>query len=107
MATESRFIPAGPSAAEQIFPVLTQAQIERLAAHGKVRKIHVGEVMVKAGEPLARFYVVISGRIELFRKLPAGEEFVLAITAGQFSGEVSLLSGHRALLTAVGKDPGE
>src|SRR5215208_4025771 len=101
MATESRFIPSGPTTAEQTFPVLSGAQMERMARHGKRRSIDVGEVLVKAGEPLAQFYIVVSGRIEVFRKSPVGDEYVLAVTTGQFSGEVSLLSGRRALITAV------
>ena len=104
MATESRFV---PSRAEHTFPVLSEAQIGRLAAHGSRRSIHVGEVLVKSGEPLAHFYVVVAGRIELFRHSPVGDEFVVAVTAGQFSGEVNLLSGRRALITAVVKEPGE
>src|SRR4051812_13303112 len=107
MATESRFVPTGPSAAEQTFPVLSAAQLQRIAAHGKRREMQVGEVMLKAGDPLSRSYVVLSGRIDLYRQSPAGLEFVTSITPGQFSGEVSLLSGRRALVTAIVKEAGE
>jgi thioredoxin reductase (NADPH) len=106
MATEPRFRPSGTSA-EHTFPVLTPAQINRLAAHGKPRKIHAGEVMLNAGEKLSHFYVVIAGRIELFRQSSSGDELVTAIEAGQFSGEISLLSGRRALVTARVKESGE
>jgi thioredoxin reductase (NADPH) len=106
MASESRFQVAGHSF-EHTFPVLTPAQINRLAAHGTSRKIQAGEVVLNAGQKLAYFYVVIEGVIEIFRQSPAGEEIVTTVSAGQFSGELSLLSGRPSLITARVKESGE
>jgi hypothetical protein len=37
-------LPLTASRAEQIFPTLRSAQIQRLVRHGHVRSVHVGEV---------------------------------------------------------------
>ena len=46
---------------ERMFPKLTAAQIERIAAHGHVRPIRRGELLVQAGEKAVPFFVVLSG----------------------------------------------
>src|SRR5579863_3749735 len=91
-------ISLGPRA-EQMFPTLTAPQIARLAAHGHARRVEPGEVLLEAGERIAQFFVVTAGRIEVVRRLAAGEELVAVEGAGQFSGEVSMLSGRRGFVT--------
>src|SRR5258706_14328513 len=49
---------------ERIFPTLTPAQIKRIAAHGQVRSIRSGEVLVEAGAHVVPFFVVTAGRGE-------------------------------------------
>jgi thioredoxin reductase (NADPH) len=88
----------GPRA-EEMFPTLTPAQIARLAVHGRVRRVESGEVLLEAGEKIARFFVVTTGRIEAVRQSAAGEELVAVEGPGQFSGEVSMLSGRRGFVT--------
>jgi thioredoxin reductase (NADPH) len=91
-------ISLGPRA-EEMFPTLTPAQIARLAAHGHVRQVAPGEVLQEAGEMIAQFFVVTAGQIEAVRRLATGEERVVVEGPGQFSGEVSMLSGRRGLVT--------
>jgi thioredoxin reductase (NADPH) len=92
---------------EEIFPKLTPPQIARLAAHGQVRQIEPGEVLLQAGEQIAQIFVVKSGRIEVVRESGAGEELVTVLGPGQFSGEVSMLSGRRGLATFRVAEAGE
>ena len=47
-----------PSRAAHAFPTLTAAQIGRIAAHGRVRSIERGEVLVEAGAHVVPFFVV-------------------------------------------------
>jgi len=86
------------SPVDQVFPTLTPAQIARLAAHGHVRQVQRGEVLAEAGEPLARFFVVTAGQVELVRPAGVTEALVAVLRPGQFTGEVTMLSGRRRLV---------
>ena len=83
--------------ADQIYPTLTAAQIARIAAHGRRRRVAPGEVLVQAGERTARLFVVASGRIDVVRPSAAGEEVLVSFGPGMFTGEVTMLSGRRGL----------
>ena len=52
------------SRVDQVFPTLTPAQIARVAAHGHVRQVQRGEVLVEAGEQVVPFFVVTAGQVE-------------------------------------------
>ena len=96
-----------PTAADETFPTLSAAQIARVASHGKVRRVESGDVLLKAGEHAEQFFVVTAGRIEIVRQTEAGEQLVIDLLPGQFSGEVSTLSGRRALVTLRAIEKGE
>jgi thioredoxin reductase (NADPH) len=93
------------SPADQTFPTLTPEQIARVAEHGSLRPIRRGEVLVEAGDHGVPFYVVKTGRLEVVRPGEATETLVATHAPGQFTGEVNMLSGRRALLrTRVAED---
>lgn len=96
-----------PIAAEETLPTLTAAQIARIAPHGKVRRIESAEVLLRAGEQAEQFFVVTAGRIEIVREAAAGEQLVIDLLPGQFSGEVSTPSGRRAFVTLRAVEDGE
>jgi thioredoxin reductase (NADPH) len=97
--------------AELMFPTLTSEQIARIAAHGRVRPIREGEVLVEAGDHDVPFFVVKSGRIEIVRPSgglsAANETLVVIHEPGQFTGEVNMLSGRRSLVRARATGDGE
>jgi thioredoxin reductase (NADPH) len=86
------------SPVDQVFPTLTPAQIARLTAHGHVRQVQRGEVLAEAGAPLARCFVVTAGQVELIRPAGVTEVLVAVLRPGQFTGEVTMLSGRRGLV---------
>jgi thioredoxin reductase (NADPH) len=88
----------GPHPSDQLFPTLTAAQIARIAAHGKVRQVHAGEILVEVGDQTVPFFVVRSGELEVVRPSPDGDMLVVAHTAGHFTGESTMISGRRAML---------
>ena len=97
-----------PAAGEdQVFPTLTAEQIQRIAAHGHMRAVEAGEVLVKVGAPITHFYVVRSGSLEALQPMENGVTTIRTITAGQFSGEVSMLSGRPSLVTLRVGEAGE
>ena len=96
-----------PSLQERMFPTLTPAQIARIAPHGRVRQFQRGEVLVEAGEQVVPFFVVTAGRLEAVRPSGATETLVAVHGPGQFTGEVNMLSGRRALVRSRATEAGE
>ena len=59
--------PTSPTHRERLFPTLTDAQIARIAAHGRRRPIARGEVLVEVGDKAVPFFVVVSGELQVLR----------------------------------------
>ena len=85
---------------EQIFPVLTSAQINRIETHGHIRAVQTGELLVEQGDTNVPFFVVINGELEIVRPFGAQETLVTVHGPGQFTGEVNTLSGRRSIFRA-------
>jgi thioredoxin reductase (NADPH) len=90
-----------------MFPRLTDAQVARVASHGRRRTVAAGEVLFAQGQATAGIHVVIRGALEIVRPGMAGEDLVTVHHAGQFTGEVNVLSGGRALVTGRMREAGE
>jgi len=83
-----------------MFPELTPAQIERIASIGERREIRAGEMLFDIGDQNARFFVVLSGAVDIVRPVGDREEPVTAHGPGQFTGEINMLSARRSLVRA-------
>ena len=92
---------------DQAFPTLNEAQIARIAAHGRARKVERGEVLVKAGARNASFFVVVSGNLEIVRLSDGVETLIVVHKPGQVSGELNVLSGRRAVFSIRAGEAGE
>ncbi|MEO6237035.1 MAG: cyclic nucleotide-binding domain-containing protein [Vicinamibacterales bacterium] len=92
-----------------IYPVLTPAQIARIAAHGVIRPVAAGEILIEEGDPSVPFSVVTRGRLDVVRLSRPGEpEYLVARHGpGQFTGEVNMVSGRRALFRGRMLEAGE
>jgi thioredoxin reductase (NADPH) len=89
------------------FPRLNEQQIAGLAEHGRRRPTRAGEVLCRQGDPACDFFVVLAGLVAVVDGF-AGSERVLRVHGpGRFLGELSLLAGQAAFLTAVVREPGE
>jgi thioredoxin reductase (NADPH) len=88
------------SGVERMFPTLTPAQIERIAAHGRVRQIRAGEVLVETGQSAVPSFVITAGQVEILRPSGTAETLVAVHGPSQFTGEINMLSGRPALLRA-------
>ena len=97
MAEPNTPFPLTASRSEQIFPTLTSAQIARVAKYGSTRTVHSGEILVDQGDRAVPFFVVISGELEVVRPTGTTETLLLIVRAGQFTGEISTLSGRSAM----------
>ena len=103
----AEFPPEAMSEVDQTFPTLTDSQIARIAAHGTPQHVEAGDVLARAGDPITHFYVVMSGAVEGVQLRDNGDIRIRTLHAGQFTGEVSMLSGRRALVTLRVCESGE
>src|SRR5580704_15313869 len=80
-------------------PTLNREHIERIRSVPQLHSVRSGEVLYEPSCPDVPLFVVLEGTVSIGR---AGEdEKILAVREpGQFTGEMSLISGNRSLLTA-------
>jgi thioredoxin reductase (NADPH) len=91
----------------QMFPRLSEAQIARVVPLGQRRAVHPGEILFEQGDPNAPFFVVLSGSVEVVQPVDGREEPIVLHEAGDFSGEISLLSGRSSQLRGRVREAGE
>jgi thioredoxin reductase (NADPH) len=106
MSNNNRGLPLARSNIERIFPKLTSEQIGRMQERGHMRAVKLGEVLVEQGDSNVPFFVVVSGEIEILRPSGVIETLITVHGSGQFTGEVNMLSGRRALFRARVTKPG-
>ncbi len=83
-------------------PTLSPTQLEQLAALGTTRTAATGDVLFRIGDRTYPFIVIVEGEAAIYGA--DGREIVRHGASG-FLGEVSLLSGQTAYLTAVVTQP--
>jgi thioredoxin reductase (NADPH) len=91
----------------QTFPTLTAPQIARLASHGTKITVSKGKILAEPGDRHRKLFVVLSGSIEIVRPTLQGEQLLVVLTAGQFTGEMSTLRGVGSLARARVRESGE
>jgi thioredoxin reductase (NADPH) len=96
-----------PDRHAEAFPVLTPAQISRIRPYGHVRPVQAGEVLFEPGKVGMPCFVVLSGKLDIAVSGLSGEQVFVTYGPGQFSGEVVLISGARALSRGRVAEPGE
>src|SRR4029078_8355808 len=82
-------------------------QVARDTAHGRVRATSTGEFLIRAGDRAPQFFVVLSGRVEIARPRVSEDTVIVSYEAGQFNGEMNLLTGRRSLVQARVSEAGE
>ncbi|MFN2547796.1 MAG: FAD-dependent oxidoreductase [Myxococcales bacterium] len=92
---------------EQMFPALSAAQIARLTRIGKRREVSSGEIVFEEGEAIPGFYVVLSGEMAIVQRADGGETTITVHHAGEFTGEVNMLTGRPSLVRARMATAGE
>ncbi len=85
-------------------PTLNRDHIERIRSAARLRSVRSGEVLYEPSCPDTPLFVVLDGTVSISRT--GEDEKILAVREpGQFTGEMSVISGSRSLLTArVTKD---
>ena len=75
-------------------------QLAEVGTFGTERPVEAGEVLYRAGDDRPPFVVMLEGEAEVVRAYDGGDSVVTTRGAGGFLGELNLLTGQRALLTA-------
>ncbi|MGB6934490.1 MAG: FAD-dependent oxidoreductase [Acidobacteriaceae bacterium] len=96
-----------PDRQAEAFPVLTPTQIARIRPYGHVRSVQAGEILFEPGKSGMSCFVVLSGKLDIAMAGLSGEQVFVTHGPGQFSGEVVLISGARALSRGRVAEPGE
>jgi len=82
------------------FPRLTDAQIASLEPRGRRRAVRAGEVLIAEGDRGFGCYVVLNGAIEMFESSRGDPHTIVVHEQQQFTGDVDLLAGRAAIVTA-------
>ena len=90
-----------------LFPVLSSAQIARIAAHGVLRPITRGEVLIESGQTNVPFFVLKAGQIEVIRPSALDQILIAIVGPAQFTGDISMILGRPAQMRLRVKDSGE
>jgi small-conductance mechanosensitive channel/CRP-like cAMP-binding protein len=87
-----------------LFEALEPAQLAELAAHLKPRSLEPGEVLFAQGGTEATLFIVVSGILQISQHTElSGQQTVGFIGAGDYIGEVSLLTGAPYAATATAR----
>lgn len=89
----------------QMFPRLTDPQLARVKALGEVVHFNDGDIVWEQGDENVPWYVICSGEMEIVHPSGKLEDHITTHDHGQFTGEVTFLSGRRALVRARAKGP--
>jgi thioredoxin reductase (NADPH) len=90
------------------FPELSEAQIAMLLGRGDRRTTKIGDVLYREGDRPYDFVVVLEGRVAAVEGYQNPDERVVAVYGRwRFLGEISLLTGQAAFVTAVVVEAGE
>jgi signal transduction histidine kinase len=79
----------------QLFPVLSDTHLAWIRQHGEEIDAPAGQRLFTEGEPARDFYVVLEGHIRITRSLGAEETTITEHGPGQFTGELSVLTGGK------------
>ena len=87
------------------FPTLDEAQIARLGhcASASLGTYRAGQALFRVGERDFKFFVVKSGEVEILDESGEAPKILTVHRPGQFTGDVSHLTGRPAVVTAVAR----
>jgi len=103
----SPLVPSALDAGTQAFPTLTPAQIDRIRPLGRERHVQRGEIVFEPKDTAMPFFVLLSGAMEIVQPVFDGERPVATHGPGEFTGEMTMISGQQSLVLGRVTEPGE
>ena len=90
------------------FPRLDDGQLAALEAIGERRRVQRSDVLFREGDARYDFLVILSGKVAIVEGYDSGRERTIGVHGERrFLGELNLLTGQAAFLTAVVMEDGE
>lgn len=85
-------------AVTRALPLLSHSQMLAATKQAKKQKVAPGATILKQGEAVEHFFVIVAGEVEVVATSEQGREMPLArLGHGQFFGEIELTQGGRAI----------
>jgi thioredoxin reductase (NADPH) len=84
----------------QIWPVLTDLEIDRARPYGRVRKGELGEILYRPGDVGASCFILLSATVQIVQPSIEGERLITNHYPGTFTGEAGMIAGQRTLVLA-------
>ena len=78
------------------FPMLSPEELEEARKCGHAEHYETGEMIFKAGDPRADFFVIARGSVEVIGILNNEERVLVVHTAGGFLGNIAIFGGRPA-----------
>jgi hypothetical protein len=79
---------------KKAFPRLSEAQLANINNSLESVEAEPGQLIIRQGDPADKFYIIARGEVEILQEAGVGQPTVLnRLKAGQFFGEVGLLTG--------------
>ena len=85
------------------FPILDDVQVATLAKFGTRRALRDGQLLFQAGARDYKFFVVERGAVEIVEHSSGEPKTVTVHEVHEFGGDVSLVTGRPALISAVAR----
>jgi thioredoxin reductase (NADPH) len=89
------------------FPRLSDEQMACIAECGEKQAFEDGQVLFEAGQRNYPFFVIVSGRVEIIEESSGRRNTVVVHEAGEFTGDVDMLTARPAVISAIAKGPCE
>jgi thioredoxin reductase (NADPH) len=100
-------LPSALDPRTQIFPILNDSQIARIRSAAKIRYVMPGDILFEPGDTAIPFFVMLSGSMEILQTELDGEKQVATHGPGEFTGELTMISGQRSLVRGRVTESGE
>ncbi|HEY8806978.1 MAG TPA: FAD-dependent oxidoreductase [Candidatus Limnocylindria bacterium] len=89
------------------FPDVPSATLEREVERMQLRRFLSGQTIIREGDPASSFFVLTKGAASVRQNGPDGEREISTLKAGDFFGEIGLLSGTPRNATVRATAPSE
>jgi thioredoxin reductase (NADPH) len=85
---------------EAATPILSQADMTLVAELGVRRQVREGEYLYREGDVTYDFFVLVSAEVDIVVAVDGDERILIQHGPGRFLGELNMLSGLHALVSA-------
>ena len=89
------------------YPDLDDSDIAVFRSLGTARLVDRGEYLYREGDVTYDFFVLVGAQVDIFVRVDGEDRVLVHHGPGRFLGELNMLTGLRAFISARVTDPGE